>query len=122
RVYLTGGISWALANYVRPDNRRAFVELSADDIDTFAQMVTGDEEQVRVQCSAKVSSAKAKQDLAEDLQRIQKTFRPKQLTAGAEILRTLSGEIGFGRKKVYFARHGQFAWMLMYALEKSANQ
>src|SRR5262249_23769413 len=39
RIYLSGGIVWAMATLVRPQNRDAFTPVSARDIDEFQKML-----------------------------------------------------------------------------------
>lgn len=124
RVYLSGGIVWAMVNYVHPSDRKAMVELfanGADEVDTFSQLLQRNQQQVIEECLAKVSDAKDHQTAEADLKNINKQFTQEQMIAGAELLRAIAETGRFRGRKVYFARHGYFAWVLSYVGEKGAT-
>jgi hypothetical protein len=130
RVYLAGGVVWGLANYVHPENRRAMVELTTDDLNTFEKMLGQDRQAVIDSCLAKiVADDKIPKDQVEkirkaaekDLKRVNDTYSAEELRAGLEVLRAVSDEGEFKGKKLYFARHGYYGWLLSYVEAKGAE-
>ncbi len=122
KVLLIGGIVWALANMVHPDNREVRVNLSASDIQSFSVLVrsTSDPESLRTAIFSKmtVTDAKVRDEVEKELKKIQETFTPEQFVAGSEILLSLSKELRLGAKQVVFFRKGHLAWPMGYLLEK----
>ena len=117
RVYLAGGISWALTTLVRPcgieqvietDGELAseFAPLSAEDINTFYINAIRDPKTL---FSPDLSACD--EEMAErvkgDIETIRdKVFTVDQLTGGAEVLRALSTEMDFSDKAaIFFSRY-----------------
>jgi exopolyphosphatase/pppGpp-phosphohydrolase len=118
RVYLSGGACWALANFAKPTDRSGYAALTAKDIDAYRGMLLSKPgEYPTVDLSS--LSKKDRADAEKDLTQIKKNFTPAQLLAGAEILASLASEMKLEGKKMYFARNGQFGWILAYAAMKS---
>jgi hypothetical protein len=121
RVYLTGGITWALATLIHPENRASYVSLSASDIDRFYNEALKNPGSLLNQDLSMVDAG-MREKVANDINSIQSTFTVKQLLAGAEIMRTLSEDLGFGeRKTIRFARQAYIAWILRYVNLKSTE-
>jgi hypothetical protein len=51
--------------------------------------------------------------------RVQDTFAPNQLMAGAKVLEALSAEFELGEKEVFFFRKGRHAWPMGYLMKKA---
>ncbi len=119
RVYLNGGLVWVLATYVHPEDRGAMVPLDLRDVDAFAQMIDLDRQAVIDRCVQR-ADAKDKKEVEKDVRRAVETFTPDQLRAGVEVFRALAAEGKFEGKKLYFARTGLFAWLLVYVKEKES--
>jgi hypothetical protein len=126
RVYLSGGAAWALATHTHPENRKAMVRLSHEDVEAYLGMLKKDPKAVTEACLARVTDEKARAKVRKELKRVHDVFKwakegeAEQLTAGAEILRGLSEDFDFKNKQVYFARHGLFSWLLSYVAERGA--
>jgi hypothetical protein len=128
RVYLVGGIAWAMATLLHPyDQEGSWVKISPRDIDTFYAKATTspgaflhpDLTNPPPGMSAN-NVAKANDELA----KIVKVFSEDQLMAGALILKTFMDEMHFEEKDaIFFRRDALYAWPRGYILEKiSANR
>ncbi|MGB3788282.1 MAG: hypothetical protein WA949_09735 [Phormidesmis sp.] len=113
RVYLAGGISWALTNLTRPcgieqvitaddELPSKFSPLSAEDINTFYINVTRDPETLFSPDLSDCDAEKAEK-VQEDIEIIRgKVFELEELEGGAEVLRALSSEMEFADKDAIF--------------------
>jgi hypothetical protein len=120
RVYLNGGIVWVMATYVHPEDRRPMVPLETTDVDVFVKMLDRDRQAVIDECVRKASD-KYKKEVEAEIKRAIDTFQPDEARAGAEVFRAVAAEGELKGKKLYFARTGLFAWLLVYVNEKGAQ-
>jgi hypothetical protein len=130
RVYLAGGIPWALATLLHPDEigsdkkgrESSWVKLSVADIANFYAKATTDPAlllQPDLSGVGKENRPKAEEEVG----RVGKVFNQDQLAAGALILKTCAEEMHFERKEaIYFARRALYAWPQGYVLEKLAAE
>lgn len=125
RVYLSGGISWALFTLVRPCQPEQTIEtkeerfarygrLRAEDINTFYNNAIGDQKTLFQPNLSKCTPEQRKVAEA-DIARVQKVFKKDNLIAGAEILRALSSELNLPQKeRIFFAREAIHALPIGY--------
>lgn len=118
-VYLCGGIVWAMANTVHPKDRGIWVELTPEDIDSFALVLEKNGGSIPDPDLSGLD-AKKKDEILKEFKRIRDTFKPDNLIVGAEMLDALSRELKFHApgRKIYFARYGNLAWLLSYVAEE----
>ncbi len=109
RVYLNGGIVYAMATYTHPVERgKMRTPLKVGDIDTFRKLLARpDQEAVRREVLAAVpqttDEGKATAKLVEeDLAKIPKIYSPRQYQNGLDILEAVSAEFDLARKEVIF--------------------
>ncbi|MBV8588309.1 MAG: hypothetical protein JO308_18645 [Verrucomicrobia bacterium] len=124
RLYLSGGIVWALVTLLKPTDSSILVKLSVADIDTFCQKATDDpmtllnpdiNESSSSSDSDSANTSKAQTEIA----RVGTVFSENQLMAGAIILKTLRDECYFQRKTaIYFSRNGLYATAIGYVISK----
>jgi serine/threonine protein kinase len=132
RVYLAGGISWALFTLVRPcqpeqtiatkEERIArYGRVYPEDINTFYNNAIANQATLFQPDLSKCTPEQRK--IAEaDLAKIQKTFKKDNLIAGAEILRALSSELNFDRReRIFFAREAIHALPIGYLKQQLEN-
>ncbi|AFY30610.1 protein kinase [Calothrix sp. PCC 7507] len=131
RVYLAGGISWALSTLIRPceqeqtvanirDERVArFVRIYPEDINTFYYNATRDQKTLFAPDLGKCKTEE-KEKVQKDIEKIKtETFSIDNLIAGAEILRALSSELKFSEKeRIFFARYAIEALPIGYLIQK----
>lgn len=114
RVYLAGGISWALTTLARPcaadqqtitadgELPSEFSPLSAEDINTFYINVTRDPETLFSPNLSACTEARAEKTQG-DIELIEdKVFEVEQLIGGVEVLRALSDTMNFADKEAIF--------------------
>ena len=118
RVYLTGGIVWAMATLLHPDDRRTLVPLTSDEIEMFYRQVTRDpqglQKLLNPDLSKRIPNRAMRKDAEKELEAVRNSFSPRNLIAGAEILRAVNQEFSLTGKRIRFARYGYLAWILSY--------
>jgi exopolyphosphatase/pppGpp-phosphohydrolase len=123
KVYLLGGIVWALANFTHPANRGQRVKLAAGDIDLFAKLVKEKPAALRSKLLAQVNDEKARAAAEKDIKKIQEEVFKKtdRLIAGAEILAALSSVMDLKGREIVFYRDGHVAWPRGYLMKKKGK-
>lgn len=118
RVYLTGGIVWAMATLLHPEDRRTFVPLTSEDIDTFYRMVTSDpqglQKLLNPNLTRRITSRQVRLEAEKEIESVRNAFSPSNLIAGAEILKAVNTDFAMSGKRIRFARFGYLSWILSY--------
>jgi hypothetical protein len=118
RVYLTGGIVWAMATLLHPEDRRTFVPITAEEIDMFYRMVTSDPQSLQKllnpNLTKKISNRQTRLEAEKEIESVRNAFSPRNLIAGAEILKAVRTDFNLSGKRVRFARYGYLSWILSY--------
>lgn len=119
RLYLAGGICWAMATLLHPNSvDSAWTTLTKDEIKSFCDRAMSNPRQLLTPSFDKVD-AKVLDKVKDETARIGKVFNEDQLMAGAQILITFLDRIHYQEKKaIFFARRGLYAWPAGYVLEK----
>lgn len=130
RIYLAGGIAWALATLTHPCDQdqtidtkeervASFTRLRAEDINTFYINATRNAKTL-FQPNLSACPPEQRQRAEKDIASMQKkTFSGNDLIAGAEILRALSAELKFAEKdSIFFARYGIDALPIGYLIQQ----
>lgn len=120
KIYLSGGIVWAMATLLHPEDRSPYVSLTAEDIDRFYEMAVGEPDKLLNPDLSRLDP-ETRQKVESDVNSVQSTFSPNQLIAGAQILKSLSRDLRFAhpRRSIRFVRAGYIAWILRYVNLKS---
>ncbi len=114
KVYLSGGITWAMTTLLYPEDRRSFTPLTADDINTFYNRAITNPEKLLEPDLSRITNSALRQEAEREVESVRNTFTPKNLIAGAEILRAVAAEMNLTGKRLLFARYGHLAWILSY--------
>lgn len=118
RVYLTGGIVWAMATLLHPDDRRTFVPLTGDEIEMFHRMVTSDPDSLQKllnpNLTKRIPNRQLRLEAEKEIESVRNAFSPRNLIAGAEILKSVNAEFSLSGKRIRFARYGYLSWILSY--------
>jgi exopolyphosphatase/pppGpp-phosphohydrolase len=123
RVYLTGGAVWAMATLVHPGERGTYVALTPADVEAYRKLLLKTPGMFPEIDLSTISDEKVRSAAQEEIKRVKEIFTFQQLLAGAEILKCMAEEIGFGKEKTgYFSRNGYIAWILAYVTEKGASK
>jgi hypothetical protein len=106
RVYLLGGISWALANLAQPGNAQHFPRVFPEHIETLYN------EAIRPNARRRLCEENPRRN--EEINRVCQTFSVDNIIAGMDLLKTFSEEMKFKDKTVFFMRDSLYAWPLGY--------
>lgn len=124
KVYLSGGIVWALATLLHPEDRRPFVPITVNDINTFYNRAVNNPQALLQPDLSQIRDAGLRKDVETDLKTVRSIFSAKSLVAGAEILRTLASECNFQGegKRILFARFSNLSLILSYVRSRAENE
>ncbi len=114
RVYITGGIAWALATMLYPEDRQTFIPLNQADIALFAREAARAPRAVLKSTLSRNRSREFPQEVEWELEAVRNTFTPQQLIAGAEVIKAVSTEFNWQEKTIWFARFGNLSCILSY--------
>jgi hypothetical protein len=114
KVYLSGGIVWALATLLHPEDRRSFTPLTTDDINLFYNRAIANPEALLEPDLSRITNASLRQEAEREVESVRNTFTPKNLIAGAEILRAVAAEMNLTGKRLLYVRYGHLSWILSY--------
>lgn len=117
KIYLTGGLIWAVATLMHPQSRETFTRLTTADIRQFAKQASDNPETLLSPDLTKITEPQAREAARQEIQRVKEVFTAQNLSAGAALLHTLAEELAFADKTVYFARYGQVAWLFSYVVQ-----
>lgn len=121
RLYLSGGMVWALATLVHPQNRSTYVPIAARDIDRFQKMLLLEPGMVPTPDLSKIADPEVRKSAQKEIEQVKKVFTADNLLVGSEILKALSSAFEFERegKQIAFARNAYISWIMAYVVEKS---
>lgn len=119
RVYLNGGLAWAVASTQNPLNTDRYVPLSKAAIDRFCKLAVTDQKALFEVDTTGITNPTHKKLISGDLTRLSsgKVFQPDEYVAGAELLRVIAEEMHLADKILFFPRPGRIAWVIGYAFE-----
>jgi len=122
RVYLTGGIVWAMTTLLHPENRRAFVPLTTEDINLFYYQARSNVDILLNPDLSLIADEGRRQEARKEIDAVKATFNPRNIIAGAELLNAVSTEFKLQNKKIWFARFGHLSWILSYVRGQAEKQ
>jgi hypothetical protein len=118
RVYLTGGIVWAMVTLLHPEDRRTFVPVTSEDISQFYRMVTIDpqglQKLLNPDLTKRITNRQVRLEAEKEIESVRNAFSPSNLIAGAEILKAVNTDFALSGKRIRFARYGYLSWILSY--------
>jgi hypothetical protein len=114
RVYLTGNLAWAMATMLYPQDRQNLVPISYDDVVQFAERIARAPEELAYQKLTFIRDRKLRMEVEQEFGAIRATFTPKELIAGAEMLKAAAEELKWQDKKILFVRFGHLGCILSY--------
>jgi hypothetical protein len=109
RVYLLGGLPWALVTLTQPQDKHKFPPINIEQIDRLYRDATADDAEARLCQNSKTIEGS-------DIDRVCNAFSVNNLVAGLQILKALVQEMKLDKrnKLIFFFRDSQFAWPLGY--------
>lgn len=123
-IYMTGGIVWATATIVRPQDmaeNRNWVRLAPDDFATLRRYVEAGTPYGPGLPGSMTEEHKAR--VRKALSAIRNTFNPHQLAAGAGLGEGLAKQLAFDRRRnILFATFASNSWSSQYLIEKFSGR
>lgn len=114
RVYFTGGIVWALATLLHPGDRRTFVPLTIEDVNMFYRRATTEPLALLNPSLTGIRAGNVRQQAEMEIAAVKNTFTPRNLIAGAELLKAVATEFQLQKKRIRYVRYGNLSWILSY--------
>jgi hypothetical protein len=122
KVYLNGGIVWAMVTLLYPQDRQPLVPITTRDIDNFYTRTVIDPEGLLRPNLSQIRSKQARMEAENDLAVLKSTFTPEDLVAGAEILRNVAIVFNLGKdREILFARFSNLSLLLSYIRVQADN-
>jgi hypothetical protein len=123
KVYLSGGIVWAMVTLLYPQDRKSLVPITAEDINVFYARAINDPQGLLSPSLSQIRSKQLRLEVAKELEAVRSTFTPENLVAGAEILRTVAGVFALNGKgrEILFSRFGNLSLLLSYLRLQADN-
>lgn len=122
RLYLTGGIVWAMITLLHPENRRSFVPLTVEDIKRFHYLARSDMDTLLNPDLSYINDEARRQEARKEIDAVKAAFNPRNIIAGAEILSAVATEFKLQNMKVWYARYGYLSWILSYVRGQAEKQ
>jgi hypothetical protein len=114
RVYVTGGITWAMVTLLNPDDRQMFVAITPKEITQFATRAARNPQTLLKPNLSYIRDSELRQDAEREVEAVRNTFSPQQIVAGAELLKAIAEDLNWRERKVLFARFGHYSCILSY--------
>ncbi len=125
KVYLSGGIVWAMTTLLHPDEVTApYASLDSKDIETFYALVRRNFATPTKMFEADLNAITdpATRKAAEtEIKRVSNAFNIQEMTAGSEILKAVSESFKFEGKKIVVIRSSHVAWIYDYVTVKASE-
>jgi hypothetical protein len=123
KVYLCGGIVWAMVTLLYPRDRRPLVPIKAEDIDVFYARVINDPQTLLRPSLSQIRARKTRMEAEKELEAVRSAFTLQNLVAGAEILRTVARVFDLKGKdrEILFARFSNLGLLISYLRLQADN-
>ncbi len=109
KIYMSGGAVWAFYTLYKGVTKEAFNQFKLEDVISYDAILK--------------NNFKKFEDLAktdEEIEKVLKTYSQKYLISGSNILLVCLEAIpDVDKKKLYFAKEGQIAWLVSYITDRS---
>jgi exopolyphosphatase/pppGpp-phosphohydrolase len=123
KIYLSGGIVWAMVTLLYPQDRQSLVPITAEDIDDFYTRAVNNPESLLRPNLSQIRIKQTRLEAEKELETVRSTFTPQNLVAGAEILRNVARvfELTGKDKEMLFARFSNLSLLLSYLRLQADN-
>jgi len=124
-VYLSGGIVWAIASIMHPQNiNNNYTEISSRDVSEFRRLIYSNYEKVTQPDITLISNAEDARASMKNINRVLKTYDQKALLAGAIWLDELVQQVNSlnPAKKFIYPKYAYVGWISGYIIKKVTQQ
>lgn len=116
RIYLSGGVVWAVTTFAHPGDGRPYTPLTLKDVEQVEAKLLAAPGAYPTTDLAAVTDGKSRRRAEAELARVKKVYRAENLLGGIQVLKSAMQEVG-GEKHFYFVRQGYLGWILAYVTE-----
>jgi len=113
-VFLIGGAVWALTTLQKPERiNEGYVKFTSKDIEDFLTNLRKNPEKLLNPDISKLKEEE-KQQAQKQIEKLKDVFTIDNLISGASLLNTISKELKFTNRQIFFPRHGN--WLIGYVV------
>jgi tetratricopeptide (TPR) repeat protein len=119
--YFTGGIVWAMCNYMHAESIKAdFTEFTKADVDKFLELAKNDYEQLINPDLTRINDEAFLKEAKKQIGNSKSTFTQDNIIAGAMLLQGIVNEMDStgAKKKFVFVRFGSVGWISGYIVKR----
>ncbi len=124
-VYLSGGIVWAIASLMHPQNvNNNYIEITSRDIAEFRKLIFSNYDEVTRPDITLISNAEDARASLRNINRVLKTYDQRALLAGAIWLDELIQQVNTINpdKKFVYPKYAYVGWISGYIIKKVSQQ
>lgn len=123
KIYLNGAIVRAMMILLRPEDRQPFISLTVDDINVFYQRAVSSPQVLLKPSLSRIRNDETRKEVERELEIVRSAFTPKNLIAGAEILKAIASECNLQEegKKILYARFSSISSISSYLLLRAED-
>ncbi|MEO7522623.1 MAG: tetratricopeptide repeat protein [Ferruginibacter sp.] len=124
-VYLSGGIVWAIASLMHPQNVNSnYLEITSRDISEFRKLIYSNYDEITRPDITLISNTEDARASMKNINRVLKTYDQKALMAGSILLDELIKQINLVNpsKKFMFPKYAYVGWISGYIIKKVTQQ
>ena len=114
RLYLTGGIVWAMMTLLHPEDQSNYASVTMDDINLFYNRAIADPESLMNPDLSKIANETSRNEIRKVRDQVKQLYSPKSLIAGATLLRLVANEMQFQNRTILYPRYAWLARLLSY--------
>jgi hypothetical protein len=114
KVYLTGGVVWAMMTLLHPEDQGNYSPITMEDINQFHTRALVDPESLLNPDLSKIRDEAYRGEMRRARDTVKQTYPPKSLIAGAELLKSLAAEMQFENRTVVYPRYAWLARIMSY--------
>jgi hypothetical protein len=123
KVYLSGGIVWAMVTLLYPQDRQPLVPITSEDINVFYARAFNDPQSLLHPSLSQIRVKQTRMEAEKELEAVRNAFTPENLVAGAEILRTVERVFALNGKdrEILFPRFSNLSLLVSYIRLQADN-
>ena len=114
KIYLTGGVVWAMMTLLHPEDQSNYSTITMEDINQFHTRALVDPESLLNPDLSKIRDEAHRGEMRRARDTVKQTYSPKSLIAGAELLKALAAEMQFENRTVIYPRYAWLARIMSY--------
>jgi exopolyphosphatase/pppGpp-phosphohydrolase len=118
RIYLSGGIVYAVTTLTDFSKKKPYHPITLEQITQLETRMLKDPSAFPMPDLSSIRDAESKASVLKEIERVKGIYKPDQLMAGVEILKTILTELEADKKSLFWVREGQIGWISAYVAEK----